>query len=292
VAFNRRFLMKDGTVVSNPHKGDDAKLVNVVRPAGPTDPALPVLYAETGDGKPLATAVNFALHLDTTGGTAYSADFPHQIARILAEVKGPDMLSHFTIGAAGNINHYYLLDPARVRRTKGTGEAVRIGTLIAAEVLRAYERLEPLPAGPVKVSRETLRLRILESKAPALRQQFGDRDEFHDGEMAVTTVDGKLTFAGEVMTIAVGDELAFVGLPGEMFVELGLAIKENSPHRCTFVNTLANGSIGYVANRKAYREGSYGAAPASTRSEPGTGEALVESAVRQLIELRAMRPTP
>jgi hypothetical protein len=105
-------------------------------------------------------------------------------------------------------------------------------------------------------------------------------------------VDGQLTFEGEVMVIAVGDELAFVGLPGEMFVELGLAIKQNSPFQHTFINTLANGSIGYVANRKAYREGSYGAAPASTRSHPGTGEALVDAAVRQLIALRGMQPTP
>ncbi len=292
VAFNRRFLMKDGTVVSNPHKGQDELLVNVVRPAGPTDPALPLLYAETGDGRPIATLLNFALHLDTTGGTEYSADFPHQIAKILADVKGPEMLAHFTIGAAGNINHYYLLDPKQVRRTKGFQESARIGTLLAAEVVRMYPRLQPVEAGSLRVSREVLRLLILEEKAPALKKQFGNRDEFHDGEMVVKTVDGKLTFEGEVMTIALGDEVAFVGLPGEMFVELGLAIKQNSPYRYTFINTLANGAIGYVANRKAYREGSYGASTATTRSNPGTGEALVDSAVRQLIELRGMKPTP
>ena len=108
----------------------------------------------------------------------------------------------------------------------------------------------------------------------------------------VRLVDGKYTFDAEVMVITVGDELAFVGLPGEMFVELGLAVKQNSPYQFTFINTLANGSIGYVANRKAFREGSYGAAPASTRSNPGSGEALVDSAVRQLMALRDMKPTP
>lgn len=292
VAFNRRFLMKDGTVVSNPHKGRDDLLVNVARPAGPTDLALPVLYAESAAGQPLATMLNFAIHLDTTGGTEYSADFPHQVARLLADVKGAGMLTHFTMGAAGNINHYYLLDPARVRRTKGFDEAARIGTLVAAEVIRAYERLQPLRPVPIKVSREVLTLRILEEKAPALAKQFGNGPEFHDGEMMVRLRDGKYTFEGEVMVITVGDELAFVGLPGEMFVELGLAIKQNSPYRFTFINTLANGAIGYVANRKAYGEGSYGAAAASTRSHPGTGEALVDSAVRQLIALRAMKPTP
>lgn len=292
VAFNRRFLMKDGTVLSNPHKGQDELLVNVVRPAGPADAALPVLYAESTAGQPLATVLNFAMHLDTTGGTEYSADFPHQISKILADVKGPGMLSHFTIGAAGNINHYYLLDPKRARRTKGFQEAARIGTLIAAEVVRTYQRLQPIATAPVKVSRETVRLLILEEKAPALAKQFGNEPEFHDGEMTVKLVDGKYTFEGEVMVISVGDELAFVGLPGEMFVELGLAVKQNSPYAYTFINTLANGAIGYVANRKAFAEGSYGAAAASTRSNPGSGEALVDSAVRQLIAHRGMKPTP
>lgn len=292
VAFNRRFLMKDGSVQSNPHKGQDELLVNVVRPAGPTDPALPMLYAESLEGKPLATLVNFALHLDTTGGLDYSADFPHQIAKILADVKGPEMLAHFTIGAAGNINHYYLLDPRKARRTKGFQESSRIGTLIAAEIVRSYERLQPLEVTAIKVSREVLRLQILEEKAETLAKPFPGKDEYHDGEMWVRKVDGRWTFEGEVMTIAVGDELAFVGLPGEMFVELGLAVKQNSPYRFTFVNTLANGAIGYVANRKAYREGTYGASTATTRSNPGTGEALVDSAIRQLILHRDMKPTP
>jgi neutral ceramidase len=293
VAFNRRFLMKDGTVVSNPGKGQDELLVNVVRPAGPTDPSLPVLYAESVAGaKPLATVLNFAMHLDTTGGLEYSADYPYQISKILADVKGPEMLTHFTIGAAGNINHYYLLDPKKPRRTKGFQEAARIGTLVAAEVVRTYQRLQPITTAPLKVSREVLRLLILEEKAPVLAKQFGNKPEFDDGEMMVKLVDGKYTFEAEVMVITVGDELAFVGLPGEMFVELGFAVKQGSPYQFTFINTLANGAIGYVANRKAYREGGYGASYATTRSNPGSGEALVDSALRQLIAHRAMQPTP
>lgn len=292
VAFNRRFLMKDGTVVSNPGKGQDELLVNVARPAGPTDPALPVLFVESSAGKPLATVINFAMHLDTTGGFDYSADYPAQISRILADVKGPEMLTHFTIGAAGNINHYYLLDPKNPRRTKGFQEAARIGTLIAAEVVRTYERLQPIATAPIKVSREVVRLLILEEKAPALAKQFGNKPAFNDGELMVTLVDGKYTFEAEVMVITVGDELAFVGMPGEMFVELGLAVKQNSPYQFTFLNALANGAIGYVANRKALREGSYGASYATTRSNPGSGEALVDSALRQLIAHRDMKPTP
>ena len=292
VAFNRRFLMKDGTVVSNPGKGRDELLVEVVRPAGPTDPSLPVVYAETSTGKPLATLMNFAMHLDTTGGFEYSADYPYQVSRILADGKGPDMLLHFTMGAAGNVNHYDLLDPLHPRRTKGFQEAARIGALLAAEVIRTHQRLQPIATSPIKVSHETVRLILLEEKAPAIVRQFGDRASFHDGELTITRVDGDYTFEAEVMVITVGDELAFVGMPGEMFVELGLVVKQNSPYRFTFINTLANGAIGYVPNRKAYPEGGYGASLGSTRCSPGSGEALVESAIRQLIAQRDMKAAP
>ncbi len=292
VAFNRRFLMKDGTVVSNPAKGRDEGLVDVVRAAGPTDPSLPMLYFAGTDGRPIATLLNFAMHLDTTGGQRYSADFPHQIAKILRDVKGPEMLMHFTMGAAGNVNHYYLLDPHRPHRVKGYDESARIGTLIAAEVVRGYAQLRPVAVDGLKVSHETVSLVLHEAKAAAVAAQFGGGAAFHDGEVGYRLIDGQYRFEAEVMVIALGEEVAFVGFPGEMFVELGLMVKQGSPYQYTFIDTLANGAIGYVANRKAYREGSYGASVATTRSQPGSGEALVDSALRQLIALRDMKPTP
>lgn len=291
VAYNRRFLMKNGTVLANPGKQNEEVLVDVVRPAGPTDPEIPILYLDTADGKPLATVINFALHLDTTGGYQYSADFPHQISKILSDVKGTEMLTHFTYGAAGNINHYYLLDPERIHRTKGYQESARIGTHIADEVVRSYMHLRSLEPVAVKVSRELVRLVLHEEKAPEIAREHGNAESFHYRDTLYTLVDGKYTFAAEVMVITVGDEVAFVGAPGELFVELGLMIRNGSPYQFTFVNSNANGSIGYVANLKGHSEGAYGASVQSTRCNPGSGEALVDSAIRQLIVHRDIRPT-
>ena len=78
--------------------------------------------------------------------------------------------------------------------------------------------------------------------------------------------------------------MALVGLPGEIFVELGLAIKERSPFRHTIVNELCNDSIGYVPTAKAYAEGGYEAT--STPLAEGTGERLVEAALNLLQEAR------
>jgi hypothetical protein len=87
----------------------------------------------------------------------------------------------------------------------------------------------------------------------------------------------------EVQVIALGDEIAFVSLPGEIFVELGLEIKRRSPFAHTFIAELANGAIGYIPNREAYAEGNY--EPVSARCAAGSGELLVDTAARLLKEL-------
>lgn len=291
LAFNRRYVMKDGTVRGSVGRTGPQEFADIVRPAGPTDPALPLVYIESTDGKPLASMVNFAMHLDTTSGFEYSADYAYELSKILADVKGPDMLTQFTIGAAGNINHHYLQRPEGPRKVKSFAEAARIGATLAAEVLRSYEHLHPVSAVPLKVSHEMLRLKILDEKASELARLFNNADSFNDGELDVTRVDGVYTFQGEVTVITLGNDVAFVGLPGEIFVELGLTLKLASPYPYTLVNELANGHIGYVPDRKALQEGSYGAAPGSTRCAPGVGESLVDSAVRQLIAHREIKPS-
>ena len=99
LSFNRRFLMKDGTVRFNPGKLNPG----IIRPVGPIDPDVAVVYFDSPGGKPLATHVNFALHLDTVGGTEFAADYPYTLALFLGKITGPEMLALFTIGTAGGL---------------------------------------------------------------------------------------------------------------------------------------------------------------------------------------------
>jgi hypothetical protein len=62
-----------------------------------------------------------------------------------------------------------------------------------------------------------------------------------------------------------------------------MSIKEGSPFRQTIIAELANGSIGYIPTRRAYSEGNYEVV--SARCAEGSGEILVESALRQLRKL-------
>src|SRR5262249_1683518 len=112
VSFNRRFVMKDGSVrtwmrLDHP---------DVVRPGGPIDPEIGLLLARAADGKqPIGLVSNFALHLDTVGGTQWSADYPHHIGQAVRGALGEKAVSVFALGCCGDINH---VDPLAKERNK------------------------------------------------------------------------------------------------------------------------------------------------------------------------------
>ena len=70
----------------------------------------------------------------------------------------------------------------------------------------------------------------------------------------------------------------------EIFVELGLAIKQASPVKKTIVMSICNDRPSYVPTRKAFTEGSYEVT--NSRVKPGAGEALVVAAIKLLKELK------
>jgi hypothetical protein len=289
LSFIRRFLMKDGTVGWNPGKHNP----NIVHPMGTIDPDVPVLYFEAPGPKPqpLATYVNFAMHLDTVGGNFVSADYPYTLARLLADVKGPEMLTEFTIGTAGNINHVDVKSPDP---QKGNAEAARIGTILAGDVLKTFRRLDPIEAGPIEVRSEIVKIPLPSyqpsdvEKARKVVAAYSTPGAypFYDQVYAFKVLDLEERHGqpidAEVQVISLGDQVAWVGLPGEIFDELGKAIKVASPFPYTIIAELANGSIGYVPDLKAYPEGAYEVV--STRCAPGGGELLADAATRLLVE--------
>ena len=287
MSFCRRFWMKDGTVGWNPGKLNP----NIIRPVSPIDPEVGVVYFETPDKKPVLTYVNFALHADTTGGTRISADYPGALARRLADCKGPDMMTLFANGTCGNINH---LDVNWAGPQTSPAEATRLGTILAAAVLKAYMDLKPATDTTLRVRSELLQLPLAPFSPEDVQEaratiEKKDKAKFMEQVKAYKVLDvqkreGK-PLEVEVQIITMGDTLAWVSLPGEIFVELGLSIKAASPFAQTHIAELANGSIGYIPNRSAYAEGNYEVV--SARCAEGSGERLVQAAVKMLEELKA-----
>jgi len=285
LAFNRRYWMKDGTVGWNPGKSNP----DTLRPVGPTDPEVGVIYFDSTNATPLLTYVNFAMHPDTTGGKRISADYPGALSRALAGYQGPDMVTLFANGACGNLNH---LNVNWSARQQGTNEANRLGAILAASVFKAYMDLKPVSDTTLRVRSELVALPlpritdddVAEAKAVLKRMKTANFMELVK-TFKVLDVAGRAgkPWEVEVQVVALGKDLAWVSLPGEIFVELGLNIKAVSPFAQTQIAELANGSIGYIPNRSAYAEGNYEVV--SARCAEGSGEMLVAAAVRMLEEL-------
>lgn len=294
ISFNRRYYMTDGSVGWNPGKLNP----NIIKPAGPIDPDVFVLYAETPDGKAISTYVNFALHLDNVGGTEISADLPYTMSVILGKMKDPEMVSIFSQGCSGNINHFNVKDSGR---QTSHAEAQRLGTVLSGEIIKTYTRLDTVDIGNISIKREIVKLPLAEVspdeiiKARQIAGTYGKPNAAPFMELVnaskILDVYGRKgkPIDAEVQVFAIGDEMAIVSLPGEIFTELGMYIKDRSPYRHTIIVELANGAIGYVPDRKAYVEGAY--EPVSSRCAPGSGEILAGKALALLNELKGSTQT-
>jgi hypothetical protein len=106
---------------------------------------------------------------------------------------------------------------------------------------------------------------------------------FKNGRDEIAPFQGKIRKSW-VQVILVGD-IAFVGVPGELFAELGNEIKRLSPFRYTYVVAIANDYIGYIPDYEAFEFGGHQTWANSSISERGTGEAIVNEAVKLLTEL-------
>lgn len=313
VSFNRRYFMKDGTVVFNPMFLNP----DIVRPAGPIDPDVSVVFfTDVPSGKPVSALVNFALHLDivkeygavyqTTGAgspNAVSADYPYWLDQSLKKDFGMGFESVFVTGACGNINHWDFSKPGLQSGHKT--KAREVGDSIYSSIKKVYPSLKdesPSLASRAKIlqvplqtySEDELRWAkgvnenqiSTKSEEPDERQQFLD---FNKKRRILWLEDQKKkgnhpTIPLDVQVFRLTDDTAIVTLPGEMFTEHGMTIKNHSPFENTLIIELANNSIAYVPNKKAFLQGGYEVE--NSRIAAGGGEMLVEAALEMLKEVK------
>jgi hypothetical protein len=287
LSFNRRFFMKDGTVRFNPGVLNP----DIIRPAGPIDPQVGIVsLIRPGSNVPAAAIVSFAMHLDTVGGTEYSADYPKYVEDELRNTLGPEFTLLFGTGTCGDINHIDVT--TRDRRT-----SQQIGAVLADTVGKVINKRLLTP-----VAEPALAVRSMTIEAPLQRysveeialarknmELVGGRElPFLEQVRACTIMDlvhrGARTLPLEVQVFRLGRDTAIVTLPGEVFVELGLAIKAASPFKTTLVIELTNDAPAYIPTKKAFVEGSYEIV--NSRVQAGSGEGLVEAATRLLKELQ------
>ncbi len=292
IAFNRRFHMRDGSVKTNPGRNNP----DIVGPVGPIDPDVYVLLAESSQGEPIGVLVNYSLHADTTGGDHFSADYSGWMEKHFKNMS-PELdetVLLYANGYCGDINHVNVNDPDQL---KGFAESERIGRALAESATQALSRLEPLTGETVHAAQRIEALPavvpsaedIAWAKEAVATSPMGGgpgRDDLVRAHRDLALQElNKQQFATEVQVLAVGN-VAITALPGEMFVELGLSIKEHSPFAHNLLAELANGNLGYICTEAAYPQGAYEAT--SSRVQPGSGEQLVRAALDLQRDLAAV----
>jgi len=280
IAHNRRVIMRDGT--ARTHGTFDSP--DTLCMEGPIDPEVCVLAARDKRGRPLGAIINFACHPTHHGGeTALSAGYPGVLANEMKSRGWP--VSLFLNGASGNL---HTSDPTRGGKDMNKEQA---GSALAADALGIIERIEYRHEAKLRCRSRTIELPYRKVTDDETRgtakgaQRFVD-PKAYDRHMPklLERIRQRGTQPAEVQAILI-DEYAYAGIPAEYFVQHGLRIKEQSHPRHALVVGHANGMVGYVPHREAFRRGGYETTFGFvSRLAPETGDLLADCAISLVTE--------
>jgi hypothetical protein len=231
-----------------------------------TDREVQVLrLSRPGETRAAGVLFAYATHSTSLGWKNYliSGDIHGIAEQFLERYYGADVVTPGFAGASGNIDPWVRVLPD-FRTTNGwVPEPVLMGTMLGEEVARVVEGIR------VPSTNCTIKALFRTADLPAKQTGEGSR-------ATVTTSPLNITVA------QLGD-IAFVGWGGEIFNEIGQAVKAASPFKHTFILTHCNGMGGYLPTRPAYSEGGYEIR--SSPFGPAAAETLNEETLKMLREL-------
>ncbi len=306
-AMNRRERKPDGVVVLG------------VNPEGPTTPFAEVIRLDRLDVKePMALIFSYASHGTTMGGDnlLYTADYPGR-AKAFVDKQFPTALSSFMAGCSGDINPYprgefrHVEQHGRSLGCAVTQAALDIGEENMAEDVRiAVTRHEFKFQLGEKLSLDEAKERLENAQAAAdkelekARQAAGDKPVDEDNALnwftrrtlrgakalveALEKGEADFGIPAETQALAIGD-CAIVGMPGEIFVKIGMAVADQSPFARTIPISHANGAVGYVPTADQVPLGGYEVQHARASKyaifiAPESDQVLIDSALASLRE--------
>ena len=288
VVFNRRFHMRDGSVRTNPGTGNP----DVVKPAGPVDPAIDVFCLHDTDQKPLGVLANYALHYVGVPDSerTVSADYFGAFSTLLQRLRGERFVAALSNGACGDINNHDVIGGVRPNNDRFQ-HSERVAGMVAAGALWAWNEIALASDAAIGAAMQEVVLERKDAPSEADLQRVKEIEGKEKATMAERAFVRRITRRMEdvpdqvstwVQALRVGD-LGIAAVPGELMVELGLDIKARSPFEQTMVIELANDSVGYLPTRKSYDEGGY--EPEASLFQPGCGEQIADTAVGLLAKL-------
>lgn len=282
------------------HGQVSAGVHNRRQPGDVIDPDLGVLRIDDEEGQTLGVVLNYACHPTCLTGEnrLFSAEYCGRATAAIQRATGAITL--FLTGAIGDVG------PVE----RGLPVLEQIGEAVAEEALRVLRTLEPAPWRGLKIATETLALPLqplptvpqIEAEVARWQQTTSVADApllpahpmipvamRHWSERTLAELRAGVAPQSvwtEVQLIRLGD-LLVVSAPGELFVELGLAVKSRvgTPH--VFVAGFGNDNIGYIPTRRAYPLGGYEVNEAykyygyPATLAPEAGEQYMETVIRK-----------
>ncbi|MCC6588386.1 MAG: neutral/alkaline non-lysosomal ceramidase N-terminal domain-containing protein [Bryobacterales bacterium] len=237
---NRRARDLDGTISLG------------LNPDGPADRQIGLIRLERADGSLMGLIANYAMHGTVLGGqwVQISGDGPGVVAAYVEEKLGAPML--YVNGAAGNLAPIYTVQP--------NPKAAHMGefrVLLGNKILDGNQRMGSAGA-EVKL--------WLGEKWIETPRKAGLGWPAELGAYAAKTAGGADLVRIPVRFLRINDTVLWSG-PVELFCEIAIRVRNESPFRNTFYFGYANGWLGYLPTAAAFNEGGY-----EPRTSPFTGQ--------------------
>ena len=295
ISHYRRLLADDGHVVMNWELFPAERLRGALGEADPEVGVLKVTQA-ADPARVIALLFTHSGHPNVMSGDnlLISSDYPGHACRLLEARYGA--VAMFVNGAQGSVD----IDGLRDRDWEGV---TRLGDKLARAVTQAADAVTPAAAkvSGARVAYTVPRRQISDEQlawADDVLQRTGGAvtamaDGVGDDYLAVLyrqlRADAGKSISVEQVAVAVADS-AWVSFPGELYTEIGMAIKRQSPWQRTYIIGLANSYAGYFPTRKAIGEGGYSE---DTRHCDETAEDIIrQQSVALLRDLRARAASP
>jgi hypothetical protein len=282
---NSRLIMEDGAILWAPTE----YRFGYNRPTGPYDSQLPVIAFKDKQGNLEALIFNHSSqNIDSPIDRVLSPSFYGTASQKIEKELGGTVV--FFIGAYGSTNVFddcpntervFRVEQG-IKKAYAKTEIRDIHRLISVKKefefkYRTYNEAEQQKAVSDYCNRWLSECTFWHPVPAEFIQEFKNKRDH------VAPLQGKAQKTW-VQVLLVGD-IAFVGVPGGLFAELGNEIKRLSPFRYTYVVGLANDYLGYFPDNEAFDLGGYQTWANAAISERGTGEAIINEAVRILNDL-------
>ncbi len=284
-AFNRRWIMKDGSHRTNPGKQNH----EMVRPAGPTDPEVSFLLVKNADGVPIGAIGHFTCHSTIYWEEKFTPDYCWHWQNSLREIYGEKFVLVFTNGTCGDINQIDFTNPNV--KEYGATHAAKMGKALADASVASIANVtsDNNPTLSWAGTDVEIPLRIPSEEQLAADKALAESDsewtsakwQARDRLLLAKEYEGKHATLCPVDVYQIGDAL-FAASSWQPFCEFGLRLKVAAPKRVAVV-MLANGNVGYIPTQAAFIGGGY--EPTLCRGShhaPESGDIITEASLALL----------